>query len=116
MQTVLKFFAGILSLGASRKIFIAIVTAGFVALNAKLGWQIPAEPVAGIVVIAVALIIAIAVEDAAAKKKHVTELIDMADSLIEELQEKRDVAGIPARPAAGGAEGAGNSVTGSDAG
>jgi len=117
MQTVLKFFAGILSLGASRKVFIALVAAGLVALNAKLGWNLPVEAVAGIILTAISLIIAIAMEDAAARKASVQALIDEIESLIEQLQEdKRDVAGIPARPAAGGAEGTGNSVAGSDAG
>ena len=110
MQTVLKFFAGILSLGASRKVFIALVAGGIVVLNARFGWNLPTESLAAIVLTAISLIIAIAVEDAAAKKQHIAELIDLADSLIEELQEKRDVANIAARPAAGGAEGSGNPV------
>jgi len=116
MQIILKFFAGILSLGASRKVFIALVAGGIVVLNARFGWNLPTESLAAIVLTAISLIIAIAVEDAAAKKAHIQELLDDIEGLVAELQEKSDVAGTAARPAAGGAEGSGNPVAGSDTG
>jgi len=116
MQTVLKFFAGILSLGASRKVFIALVAGGIVVLNARFGWNLPTESLAAIVLTAVSLIIAIAMEDAAAKKAHADKLATLAIALIEKLKEQPDVAGTAVGPAAGGAESDGDIVADSDAG
>jgi len=110
MQTILKFFAGILSLAASRKIFIGLVAAGIVALNGKLGWGLPAEAVAGIILTAISLIIAIAMEDAAGKKAHAQEMATLIVALIQKLKEKPDVAGTAVGTAAGGAESDGDPV------
>ena len=85
-------------------------------LNARFGWNLPTESLAAIVLTAISLIIAIAVEDAAAKKAHIQELLDDIEGLVAELQEKSDVAGTAARPAAGGAENSGAGGSSTDAG
>jgi hypothetical protein len=115
MQTVLKFFAGILSLAASRKIFIAVVAAGIALLNEKLGLNLPIEALAGIVVLAVGLIIAIAMEDSAAKKREMSALIGAIQSLIQAQLEKSDVGNTAVGSVAAQPDAPGAAVEGSDA-
>ena len=116
MQTVLKFFAGILSLAASRKIFIGIVAAGIAMLNEKLGLNLPIVAIATVVVLAIVLILSIAIEDAAGKKKNADDLAEAVKGLMTFIQENANVVKPYPPAAAAQPETPGTAVAGSDAG